>query len=72
MPPSIQEVKQKHEARLLAIPGVVAIGIGLDKDGDLAIIVSLDGAYPETQAQLPRSLEGYTVSTQITGKLKAY
>jgi len=71
MPPSIQEVKRKHEARLLGMPGVVSVGIGRDKGGDPAIIVGLDGPRTETVAQLPRSLEGYPVVTQVIGTLRA-
>jgi hypothetical protein len=72
MPPSIQEVKKRHEASLLAMPGVVSVGIGLDKEGEPIIIVGLDGPRPETIAQLPHALEGYTVLTQIIGTLKAH
>lgn len=71
MPPSIQEVKKKHETNLLAMPGVVSVGIGLDKDGHPAIIVGLDGPRLETIAQVPPALEGYPVSTQIIGTIKA-
>ena len=71
MSPSIQEVKKKHETDLLAMPGVVSVGIGLDKAGQPAIIVGLDGPRPETREQLPPDLEGYTVSTQIIGTIKA-
>ena len=52
--PSIQEVKKKHEARLMALPGVVSVGIGRDRDGAHSIIIGLDGPRPETEAQLPR------------------
>jgi hypothetical protein len=71
MQPSIQEIKKKHETSLLAMPGVVSVGIGLDKDGHPAIIVGLDGPRPETIDKLPSTLEGYIVSTQIIGTIKA-
>jgi hypothetical protein len=69
--PTIQEVKAKHEARLLALPGVVSVGIGRDEDGRPAIIVGLDRPRPETEAQLPPSLEGYPMSVQVIGPIKA-
>ena len=50
--PSIQEVKKKHEARLMALPGVVSVGIGRDRDGAHSIIIGLDGPRPEIEAQL--------------------
>jgi hypothetical protein len=71
MCPTLREVKNKHKARLLALPGVVSIGIGRNNDGKLAIIVGLDGPRPETVAQIPRFLEDYPVSIQIIGPIKA-
>ena len=71
MPPTIQEVKAKHEGRLLAMPGVVSLGIGRDSRGGAVIIVGFDGPRPETQAALPTSLEGYAVRVEIVGTLKA-
>jgi hypothetical protein len=67
----IQEVKKKHEIGLLALSGVVSVGIGRDKEGNPAIIVGLDGVRPETEAQLPRSLEDYPVLVRVVGPIKA-
>lgn len=71
MPPSIQEVKAKHEARLMAQPGVVAVGIGRDAEGRQAIVVSLDRERPEVRASTPRELEGYLVRVQVIGPIRA-
>jgi hypothetical protein len=71
MAPSIQEVKKQHEARLLALPGVVSVGIGLDKTGQPAIIIGLDGSHPDIEAQLPAALEGYPVTVKIVGPIKS-
>ena len=46
MTSSIQEVKKQHETLLLDMPGVVSVGIGLDSNGQQAIIVGLDGPRP--------------------------
>ena len=70
--PTIQDVKAKHEDFLLAMPGVVSVGIGKNPDGHLAIIVGLDGPRPETVNQLPRILEGYPVRMEIIGPVKAH
>jgi hypothetical protein len=69
--PSIQEVKKRHEARWMALPGVVSVGVGRDRDGAHSIIIGLDGPRPETQAQLPREVEGYPLVIQIVGPIKA-
>ena len=71
MSPLIQEVKAKHEQRLMALPGVVSVGIGLGKDNKPTIIVGLDRPRPETQAKLPQKLDGYAVEANVTGPYKA-
>jgi len=71
MPPSIQEVKTRHESRLMAQPGVVAVGIGRDADGAEAIVVSLDRDRPEARSALPQTLEGYAVRVQVIGPMRA-
>jgi hypothetical protein len=71
MPPSIQEVKARHEAQLMARPGVVAVGIGSGPDGKPAIIVSLDRERPEVRASVPAEIEGYAVRVQVIGPVRA-
>ena len=71
MHPSIQEVKKRHEPRLLALPGVVSVGIGLDEKGQSAIIIGLESPNPETETKLPAELDGYSVIVRITGRIKA-
>jgi len=39
---SIREVKEKHAGRLLAMPGVVSVGIGRDPDGKSVVFVGLE------------------------------
>ena len=71
MSASIQEVKEQHEAQFLDMPGVVSVGIGLDPNGNQAIIVGMEGPDPETEAKIPAILDGYPVVIQIVGSLKA-
>ena len=71
MPASIQEVKKQNEARFLNLANVVSVGIGLEPNGNQAIIVGLDRPNPETEAQIPAKVEGYPVEVQIVGALKA-
>lgn len=68
MQPSIQEVKQKHEAELMELPGVVSVGIGRDEQGRAVIAIGLDRDRPEVREQLPQRLEGYDVHTTVVGK----
>jgi len=71
MTTSIQDVKKKHEARLMSLPGVVSVGIGRDPQGNPAVIVGLDSPRSETQARIPAQLDGYPLLIQIVGPLKA-
>lgn len=70
MPPSIQQVKQQHEARLLALPGVVSVGIGRDEKGRAVIVVGLDKARVETDAEIHKTLGDTPVIVQIVGTIK--
>ena len=68
---SIQEIKKKHEAKLMSLPGVISVGIGLDPGGRPAVIVGLDKSRPDVQAQIPSQLEGHPLIVQILGPIKA-
>ena len=71
MSSSIQEVKTQHEALFLDMPGVISVGIGLDQNGNQAIIVGLDGSHPETRTKIPAMLENFPVVIQTIGPIKA-
>lgn len=71
MPLTIEQVKAAHERELLAQPGVVSVGIGRDDQGRSEIVVGLDKPHAQTQAALPRVLEGYVVRTEIVGTIRA-
>jgi len=68
---SIQDVKQKHAARLMEMPGVVSVGIGRNEDGQSVIVLGLDRERAATRGQLPNCLEGYEVRAEVVGKVKA-
>jgi hypothetical protein len=71
MPPSILDVKKQHEAQFLKMAGVVSVGIGLDSDGNQAIVVGLDGSHPDTESSIPATLEGFPVVVQTIGSIQA-
>lgn len=71
MATDIQTVKQKHQASLLALPGVISVGIGLSGK-EQVIIIGLDGKHPDTLKQLPDTLEGYKVLSQDIGTIRAH
>ncbi len=67
----ITEVKARHEQSLLAVPGVVSVGIGLAADGEQAIIVGISDDDAVPREQLPKTLEGYPVIVRPTGTIGA-
>jgi len=71
MSSSIHEVKKKHAARLLAMPGVISVGIGRNPDGKSVIVIGLDAPRPQTQKKLPKELNGYPARVEIIGPVKA-
>jgi hypothetical protein len=71
MPASIQEVKQRHEAELMAMPGVVSVGIGRGERGEPVLVIGLDRERRDLRERLPKRLEGYDVRTEIVGPIRA-
>ncbi len=67
----IKQVKARHEQALMAIPGVVSIGIGLDTNGEQAIVVGLQKLESEHSHQLPDELEGFAVIVRQVGSVEA-
>jgi hypothetical protein len=66
---SISEVKDRHTPELMAIPGVVGVGIG-GTAGEERIVVYLENGSPELKARIPAELEGYEVVVEVTGTIK--
>lgn len=69
--PSIEVVKARHEARLLAEPGVVSVGLGRDPAGRPVIVVGVEKTTAELAERLPRELEGHPVSVRPIGRVRA-
>ncbi len=75
-----KEVKARHAARLMSLPGVIGVGVGLrQRSGhftdDVAIIVMvrrkiLPGELSAADT-LPATIEGIPVDVQETGEITA-
>lgn len=65
----IEEVKSRHTAALMALPGVVSVGIGRDDQQQPVIVVGIDRA--ERMHDIPDALQGYRVVTRVIGPVKA-
>ena len=71
MADDIRNVKARHEAQLMLMPGVVSVGIGQDDAGHSVIIVGLDQVTEEKKARIPKQLEGFRVIARELGAIKA-
>lgn len=65
----IESVKEARQAELLAIPGVVGVGIVSGPLGEPVIAVYV--AHRSAAAQIPKMLEGYPVSVEVSGEFDA-
>ena len=69
----INAVLADNDKRLLAIPGVVGVYVGLLEDGRTQCLkIMLSGKTPEAASSIPRTLEGYPVVTEVTGEMRPF
>ena len=67
----INAVLVDHDDRLLAIPGVVGVYVGLLEDGKTACLkVMLAERNEATERAIPKNIEGYAVVIEVTGELR--
>ena len=63
---SALEIKARHEATLLALPGVVGVGVGRRGGEPVIAVFTSTGEVP---AGLPTDLEGVPISVVDVGEL---
>ncbi len=70
---AVKRVKERHEGRLLALPGVVGVAVGLSErdPGTLAIEVYVVKATASMRNAIPNFLDGVEVKTVETGEIFA-
>src|SRR6266481_5591245 len=71
---AVKRVKERHEGMLLALPGVVGVGVGLSDTviGQAAIEIYVIQATESLKQVLPKSVDGVEVKTIETGEIHAY
>jgi len=70
-PKTIAAAKRELESRLMAMPGVVSIGVGRADDGTEVIVLGVDGSQPDLEPQLPKAAGGFPVEIRRIGPLRA-
>ncbi len=65
-----EEVKKRHEARLLRTPGVVGVALGMS-GGNLVIRVYVSKDTPRVRKAVPEALEEIPVEIVVSGPIQA-
>jgi len=71
---AVRRVKERHEGKLLATPGVIGVGVGLSDAimKQAAIEIYVKQATEPLRQALPKSLEGVEAKIVETGEIRAY
>lgn len=67
---NIREIKSRHTPKLMAINGVVGVGIGL-LEGEEVIQVMVAKKTPRLLKKIPGELEGIRINVIETGEIRA-
>lgn len=67
---AIELVREQYESELMAVAGVVGVGIG-ECQGQPCIKVYLADESSNLRPEIPTQLNGYPVSTEVLGKIEA-
>lgn len=63
----LRQIKRRHSARLLQLPGVSGVGIEKDESGDLVLAVHLDSTDPDAGNDVPDMIEGQPIKRVKSG-----
>jgi hypothetical protein len=66
----IYEVKRRHSAELLGLPGVSGVGVAKGKNGGLVIAIHVDRDDAELAERLPKQIEGFPVEAVQSGPFR--
>ncbi len=67
---TIEQVKEKHESKLMSIQGVEGVGIG-EELGKPFIKVYVAKKTKSLETKIPKQMEGYPVKIEESGEFKA-
>ena len=62
------EIKRKNSAYLLALPGVVGVGVVEDDSGSYVLLLHLEADDQDVLQGIPERLDGCPVKTEKSGR----
>lgn len=65
-----RDVKRRHSAELMRLPGVCGVGVEKNQRGEFILRLHLDTDDPKIAEQLPREIEGYSVEAIHSGPFR--
>lgn len=68
----VRQIKQRHSARLLALPGVCGVGVEKDEAGQFVLALHLESDDPTVTAQLPTQIEDCPVKWDASGPFRKF
>lgn len=68
---SIRDIKAEYESQLLAMTGVVSVGLGQDAEGNPLMIIGVESEEITRTMKLPREFQNFPVTFQVIGTVKA-
>lgn len=63
----VRQIKKRHSAQLLALPGVCGVGVERDGDGQYVLVLHLESNAPSLTASLPTWIEDCPVKWVQSG-----
>ena len=68
---AIAAVQAKHDSEIIAIQGVVSVGIGLTKDGEPCLKIGTSGSTEGIREKLPGATKDICVEIEKVGDIEA-
>lgn len=68
----LKAIKSTYSERLLNIDGVVGVGVGRSRAGDLCIKAYVKKKIPDLEKHIPKQIENWPVELVEVGEIVAY
>jgi hypothetical protein len=68
----VREVKRRHAAQLLGLPGVSGVGVEKDDSGQFVLTLHLVTSDPKALSALPSEIEGVPVRFVASGPFRKF